>query len=271
MLRSPDKGLLSHGRRVDWVPRVGPSPMLVAALCIFTTCGGGYYSGRRTVRAQPKQCGWDTDCSFGYTCRKGTYAFTGVCANAFGQVEAADCTGHHECNGSNKCAKASGQWKGVCVDGAAYLAMTRDCESNFDCEMGEACSRGVCVSEHQLQERQARQEEAREDRLREHLKRVCSAALVRCSERCSSAWIEDEEGESRDNTDFDSECIEACSDGLDACTEADALRDACEEFEDTCSSECPSEVYDYDAGEYLWYTDSQDECERACAAGAFGC
>ena len=103
----------------------------------------------------------------------------------------------------------------------------------------------------------------------------CDVAKSECESECGSvsgSIYNYDTGEYFDasNTDFGSKCEDACASGYDACQDA-SRSDRCDEFESDCDSECPSDVYDWNTGEYLMSTDASSKCEDACQAGQSAC
>lgn len=61
-----------------------------------------------------------------------------------------------------------------------------------------------------------------------------------------------------------------CEDAIEEAVE-EAVEEACDNAHSACVLECPSEVYDYDSGNYLYSTDVNSKCEDACRAGKWNC
>ena len=49
------------------------------------------------------------------------------------------------------------------------------------------------------------------------------------------------------------------------------VEDACESAYSKCKRECPSSVFDWQSGNYLYSTDANSKCEDACRAGRRNC
>ena len=51
----------------------------------------------------------------------------------------------------------------------------------------------------------------------------------------------------------------------------DAIEEACDNAYSACVLDCPSEVLDYESGNYLYNTDANSNCEDACQTGRYSC
>ena len=98
----------------------------------------------------------------------------------------------------------------------------------------------------------------------------CDKAYDACESECSGAIYDYDSGDYLYNTDFKRKCENACSSGVDVC-EDEPPSERCDEFYDDCESDCPSSVYDYDSGKYLYNTNGKRKCEDACEAGKDDC
>lgn len=103
---------------------------------------------------------------------------------------------------------------------------------------------------------------------------ACIAAYNACIDVCSTSMLFNyERGEyfRATNTDFRSQCEDACARGQGAC-EGESPVGQCVEFRRTCEAECPpSRIFDYNSREYLLLTNADSKCENACDAGNSAC
>ena len=102
-------------------------------------------------------------------------------------------------------------------------------------------------------------------------KEHCEDAERKCKLECDSEIYDYDSGEYLYNTDVESSCEDACRAGAKACDYEDDPEDGCWYFKRKCQSECDSEIYDYDSGEYLYNTDVESSCEDACNYGYRRC
>jgi len=104
------------------------------------------------------------------------------------------------------------------------------------------------------------------------IQEACDDAERRCKGECSSATITDQHTYKEITwSDFDGKCEDACRAGKRACEDEDDRTDACYYFKKRCNSNCPNDVYDWNAGEYLLFTNAEDACEDACRSGHRWC
>lgn len=103
-----------------------------------------------------------------------------------------------------------------------------------------------------------------------HVQADCDDAHWECNSECNESIYDYDSGEYLYNTDFESQCEDACDEGRDAC-EGESRGYRRDAFEDECEDECPTSVYDYDSGEYSYNTDANSKCEDACEEGADYC
>ena len=103
----------------------------------------------------------------------------------------------------------------------------------------------------------------------------CDSAHQRCVNECDSVSLiyDYDKGDYVQifNSDFSSNCEDACQRGRSYCENEDDNEGKCYEFKRACNNECPSDVYDYNTGNYLFLTDAEDICEDACRSGERAC
>jgi len=101
----------------------------------------------------------------------------------------------------------------------------------------------------------------------------CANAYAACIANCGGPVFDYEEGEYRQNTDFEENCEGSCLVGGNNCDDADVDQAAerCDEFQSSCDNDCESDAFDYDRGEYLLNTDADELCGDACSAGEAAC
>lgn len=102
-------------------------------------------------------------------------------------------------------------------------------------------------------------------------KEHCEDAESKCKRSCDSTVYDWDSGEYLYYTDAEDLCEDACKRGARSCDDEDSIDDGCYEFKRRCKRDCPSEVYDWDSGEYLYNTDAVDLCEDACNSGYRWC
>ena len=102
----------------------------------------------------------------------------------------------------------------------------------------------------------------------------CDAAYSKCVNSCESetSYFDYESGnyQSLSNTDYSSNCEDACRRGRNYCEDEDK-DERCYEFKRACRSDCPSGVFDYSSGGYKFFTDVESMCEDACGDGERAC
>ena len=98
----------------------------------------------------------------------------------------------------------------------------------------------------------------------------CDRAYNRCTSECSDEIYNYDTGNYISNTDVASNCEDACRRGRNYCEDEDK-DEQCYEFKRACRNDCPSDVYDYDSGDYLYNTDVNSMCEDACRSGERAC
>ena len=102
----------------------------------------------------------------------------------------------------------------------------------------------------------------------------CDAGYSKCVNSCMSetSYFDYESGDYRSlsNTDYASNCEDACRRGRNYCEDEDK-DERCYEFRRACALDCPSDVFDYSSGEYKLITDVNSMCEDACRDGERAC
>ena len=102
----------------------------------------------------------------------------------------------------------------------------------------------------------------------------CGAGYSKCVDSCESetSYFDYESGDYRSlsNTDYASNCKDACRRGRNYCEDEDK-DERCYEFKRACARDCPSDVFDYSSGEYKLITDVDSICEDACRDGERAC
>lgn len=165
---------------------------------------------------------------------------------------------------------SEGKCKPVVVPPNAELYFTGH---NWMCQPGFKRVRNQCIpmTSEEIKQQRKIYEQIQKKRIYVHDK--CDAAYKRCISECEDVSIYDyDSGDyiSIDNTDFLDNCEAACARGRRYCEDEDA-DEKCYEFKRACRNDCPSDVYDYDSGEYLMLTDADSQCEDACRAGEREC
>jgi len=97
----------------------------------------------------------------------------------------------------------------------------------------------------------------------------CNMARASCSSRCSSVSIFDYESGDYITTNFNADCSSACDSGALAC-EFSTVDERCDEFLSDCESSCSFSVIS-NSGDFLYLTNSEDECRDACRSGESAC
>jgi hypothetical protein len=102
----------------------------------------------------------------------------------------------------------------------------------------------------------------------------CDAAYHRCVNECEDVSVlfdyERDDYHPIGNSDFASNCEDACQGGRNHCEDEEG-DERCFEFKRACTIDCPTSVFDYDESDYLLLTDAEDTCEDACSAGKRAC
>ena len=102
----------------------------------------------------------------------------------------------------------------------------------------------------------------------------CDNAYSRCVKSCESEtnYFDYDTSNYRElyNTDYASNCSDACRRGRKYCEDED-VDERCYEFKRKCRNSCPSDVFDYSSGEYKFLTDVDSLCEDSCRAGERAC
>jgi hypothetical protein len=102
----------------------------------------------------------------------------------------------------------------------------------------------------------------------------CDAAYHRCVNECEDVSVlfdyERDDYHPIGNSDFASNCDDACQGGRNHCEDEEG-DERCFEFKRACTIDCPTSVFDYDESDYLLLTDAEDTCEDACSAGKRAC
>jgi hypothetical protein len=105
------------------------------------------------------------------------------------------------------------------------------------------------------------------------IEEACRAAEQACESECRFARIKTRDGRRVRYSNFKRKCEDACEDGKSACERDKSPDWACRTFERECSSDCPNQIYDRGAGEYLYFyaSNAEKECEDACDDGQRTC
>ena len=102
----------------------------------------------------------------------------------------------------------------------------------------------------------------------------CDAAHAKCVNSCESYTFyfdyESSEFLPLSNTDYISNCEDACSRGRNYC-EGEEKDEMCYEFKRACSFDCPTSLFDYSSSEFKLLTDVTSKCEDACSDGERAC
>ena|SRR3990167_10318650 len=105
----------------------------------------------------------------------------------------------------------------------------------------------------------------------------CDDARRKCRSECSSMISVNGNYIDSHNTDFQSNCEDACKKGLNECEDASrSLADRCYDFKSKCKRSCPSSIYVYSESDgvksgYSYDSNANSVCEDACSAGYRRC
>ena len=103
----------------------------------------------------------------------------------------------------------------------------------------------------------------------------CDDAFRKCSSECSSTTtlFNYESGNyiKPQVTDYVSNCEDSCRRGRRYCESESNVSEGCYEFRRKCRNECPSSVFSYRSGNFLFLTDANSKCEDACNSGYRRC
>ncbi|MFC1859746.1 hypothetical protein ACFL9U_17210 [Thermodesulfobacteriota bacterium] len=210
----------------------------------------------------------------GWVCKRGYYMTGEKCKPVVIPPNAdLDFTGH-----SWVCKRgyylSEGKCKLVVVPQNAEINFTGHnwvCRSGFK-NVGNQCI-PMTSGEIEKQQQQTKKIYEQIQRRRIYVSDKCDAAYKRCVSECEDVSIYDYDSGnyiSINNTDFLDNCESACARGRRYSEDEDA-DEKCYEFKRACRNDCPSDVYDYDSGEYLMLTDADSQCEDACRAGERAC
>jgi hypothetical protein len=103
----------------------------------------------------------------------------------------------------------------------------------------------------------------------------CSDAFRQCRNECNSvSMLINLEGGDAINaleSDFYSNCEDACRRGKRYCEGEATLTDGCYAFKRACRNDCPDSLLSFRSGSLLLLTNANDQCEDACNAGYRRC
>jgi len=103
----------------------------------------------------------------------------------------------------------------------------------------------------------------------------CNDGYKRCVNECNGVTSLFNYDGSRyiksSDTDFQSKCEDSCRRGKRYCEYESKLYDGCYEFKRKCRNECPSSIFSYSTGGYLYNTDANGKCEDSCSSGYRRC
>ncbi len=228
-------------------------------------------------KCQPVQVPPNAELDFtghGWVCKRGFRLFNSKCVPVVVPENAElDFTGH-----GWVCKRgyylSGGKCKPVVIPPNAELDFTGH---NWVCRPGFKRVRNRCIQmtseELKQQQQQMRKIYEQIQRKRIYVHGRCDAAYKRCISECEDIYIYNyDSGDyiSIDYTDFLDNCEAACARGRRFCEDEHA-DEKCYEFKRACRNDCPSDVYDYNSGEYLMLTDADSQCEDACRAGEREC
>ena len=103
----------------------------------------------------------------------------------------------------------------------------------------------------------------------------CSDGCKRCISECSGVKsifnYENSTFVKSSDTDFPSNCEDSCRRGRRYCEDESNLSDGCDEFKRKCRNQCPTSIFSYRNGKFLFVTDANSKCENSCNSGYRRC
>lgn len=103
----------------------------------------------------------------------------------------------------------------------------------------------------------------------------CDDAFKKCHVECQAvkSFFNFQTGKfvKSTDTDFPVNCENSCSRGRRYCESESNRSESCYEFKRACRNDCPTALFNYRGGNYLFTTDVNAKCEDACSYGYRKC